>query len=197
MIADVTFERTIYQRPPTRFEAGTPSLADALGLGTALTYLGRLGMANVARHERGLLEYAVESLAPIPRVRLVGDPADRAAVISFVVDGVSADAVGVALDRDGIAVRAGHHCAQPLVRRFGVESTVRASMAVYRARRRRTCGRASPHGGLTDRLMAPSRRDPCRSNMPVNQPCESPEGGRSSFSRQCRGAAAGRTAPCA
>ena len=131
MIRDVTFERSLYQPAPVRFEAGTTSIADAVGLGAALDYLQRIGMANIARHEHELLAYATAALADIPGLQLIGTAPEKAAVLSFVLDGFTPEEVGEALDREGIAVRAGHHCAQPTVRRFGHEGTVRASMALY------------------------------------------------------------------
>ena len=131
MIQDVTFERTLYQPAPVRFEAGTTSIADAVALGTALEYLQRIGRDNLARHEHELLAYATRRLLEIPGLTLIGTAPDKAGVLSFVLDGLTPEAVGEALDRDGIAVRAGHHCAQPIVRRFGHEGTVRASLALY------------------------------------------------------------------
>jgi cysteine desulfurase/selenocysteine lyase len=131
MISDVTFEKTVYQSGNARFEAGTGSLADAVGLGTALEYVERLGRDNIARHEHELIAYTVKELRKIPGLRLIGDPAERAGVISFVLDSMRVEDVGKALDMEGIAVRAGHHCAQPALRRYGVESTVRPSFALY------------------------------------------------------------------
>ena len=131
MIQDVTFERAIYQPPPARFEAGTGNIADAVGLGAAIDYLDRVGMANVSRHERELLTYATEALERIPGLRLIGTAREKAGVLSFVMDGLSTGEIGDYLNREGIAVRAGHHCAQPVHRRFGLESTVRASLALY------------------------------------------------------------------
>jgi cysteine desulfurase / selenocysteine lyase len=131
MISDVTFERTLYQPAPARFEAGTTSIADAVGLGAALAYVQRIGMENIARHEHELLAYATGALSGIPGLRLIGTAPEKAAVLSFVLDGFTPEEVGSALDREGIAVRAGHHCAQPIVRRFGHEGTVRASLAFY------------------------------------------------------------------
>jgi len=131
MISDVTFERTLYQPAPARFEAGTTSIADAVGLGAALAYVQRIGMENIARHEHELLDHATGALAGIPGLRLIGTAPEKAAVLSFVLDGFTPEEVGSALDREGIAVRAGHHCAQPIVRRFGHEGTVRASLAFY------------------------------------------------------------------
>jgi cysteine desulfurase / selenocysteine lyase len=131
MIQDVTFETTTYQPPPGRFEAGTGNIADAVGLGAALDYLERVGMVNISRYEHDLLAYATESLQKIPGLRLIGTAREKAGVLSFVLDGYRTEDVGAALNRQGIAVRAGHHCAQPILRRFGVESTVRPSLALY------------------------------------------------------------------
>lgn len=131
MIEDVTFEKTVYQPAPVRFEAGTASIADAVGLGAALDYLQRIGMENINRYEQDLLAYATQGLLTVPGLRLIGTAPHKASVLSFVLDGVEPEAVGTALDQEGIAVRAGHHCAQPIVRRFGYEGTVRASLAFY------------------------------------------------------------------
>jgi cysteine desulfurase / selenocysteine lyase len=131
MIADVTFERTTYQSAPGRFEAGTGNIADAVGLGAAIDYLDTIGMEPVSLHEHELIEQAIAGLRTIPGLRLIGAPRERAGVVSFVLDGIRTEDVGKALDREGIAVRAGHHCAQPILRRFGLESTVRPSFALY------------------------------------------------------------------
>jgi len=131
MIADVTFEKTQYQGVPERFEAGTGNIADAVGLGAAIDYLERIGMANIARYEHVLLVYGTEVLKSIPGVRLIGTAKEKASVLSFVLDGFKTEEVGAALNKEGIAVRSGHHCAQPILRRFGVESTVRPSLAFY------------------------------------------------------------------
>jgi cysteine desulfurase/selenocysteine lyase len=131
MIQDVTFEKTTYQPAPGRFEAGTGNIADAVGLGAAIDYLDRIGMVNVSRYEHDLLVYATERLQRIPGLRLIGTAREKAGVLSFVLDGFRTEDVGAALNRQGIAVRAGHHCAQPILRHFGVESTVRPSLAVY------------------------------------------------------------------
>jgi cysteine desulfurase/selenocysteine lyase len=131
MIQDVTFERTTYQPPPARFEAGTGSIADAAGLGAALDYVMRIGMDAIDRYEHELLAYATERMLAIPKLRMIGTAPNKAGVLSFVIDGVRTEDVGAALDADGIAVRSGHHCAQPILRRFGLESTVRASLAFY------------------------------------------------------------------
>ena len=131
MIADVTFEKTVYQSAPGRFEAGTGNIADAVGLGAAIDYLDAVGMEAIALHEHALIEQTVAGLGSIPGLRLVGAPRERAGVVSFVLDGCRTEDVGKALDREGIAVRAGHHCAQPILRRFGLESSVRPSFALY------------------------------------------------------------------
>ncbi|AMY08906.1 Cysteine desulfurase [Luteitalea pratensis] len=131
MIVDVTFERTIYHAPPLRFEAGTGNIADAVGLGAALDYVTRLGMANIARREHELLVYGTQVLTRIPGLTLVGTAREKTSVLSFVLDGHETEDVGAGLARQGIAVRAGHHCAQPILRRFGHERTVRPSLAFY------------------------------------------------------------------
>ncbi len=131
MIVDVTFEKTIYQPPPSRFEAGTGNIADAVGLGAAIDYLDRIGMVNIERYEHELLIYATKELLTIPGLRLIGTAKEKAGVLSFVLDGFRTEEVGSALNREGIAVRSGHHCAQPTLRRFGVETTVRPSLALY------------------------------------------------------------------
>jgi cysteine desulfurase/selenocysteine lyase len=131
MIVDVTFERTVYQAAPTRFEAGTGNIADAVGLGTALDYVQQIGLTTIANYEHELLEYATAGLTTIPGLRLIGTAADKAGVLSFVLEGFDVEVIGQALNREGIAVRAGHHCAQPILRRFGLEATVRPSLAFY------------------------------------------------------------------
>ncbi len=131
MIRDVTLERSTFQEPPGRFEAGTGNIADAIGLGAALDYLQRLGMDNVAQYEHDLLRYATARMCEVPGLRLIGTAPDKASVLSFVLAGYRPDEVGQALNREGIAVRSGHHCAQPILRRFGLEATVRPSLALY------------------------------------------------------------------
>ena len=131
MIADVTFERTVYQAPPARFEAGTGNIVDAVGLGAAVDYLERIGMENIAQYEHGLLVYGTQRLLTVPGLRLIGTAPDKASVLSFVLEGYKTEEVGSALSREGIAVRSGHHCAQPILRRFGLEATVRPSLAFY------------------------------------------------------------------
>jgi cysteine desulfurase/selenocysteine lyase len=131
MIVDVSFERSIYQSAPMRFEAGTGNIADAVGLGAAIDYVERVGLENIGRYEHELLAYGTARLQEIPKLRLIGTAKEKAGVMSFVIDGLSTEQVGAALAREGIAVRAGHHCAQPALRRFGLESTVRPSLALY------------------------------------------------------------------
>ncbi|MES2877133.1 MAG: family 2A encapsulin nanocompartment cargo protein cysteine desulfurase [Pseudomonadota bacterium] len=131
MIADVTFEKTVFQPIPNKFEAGTGNIADAVGLGAAIDYVNRVGIENIARYEHELLCYGMQQLSTIPGVRLIGTAADKASVMSFVLQGYTTEEVGKALNEEGIAVRTGHHCAQPILRRFGVETTVRPSLAFY------------------------------------------------------------------
>ena len=131
MILNVTFEKTIYNHIPNKFEAGTPNIAAAIGWGAALDYLTRVGMENVSSYEHALLTYATEALGQIPGVRLIGTAREKAGVISFLLEGIHPHDVGTVLDQEGIAVRTGHHCAQPVMERFGVPATVRASLAFY------------------------------------------------------------------
>jgi len=131
MIQDVTFDKTVYHEAPAKFEAGTGNIADAVGMGAALDYVGRIGMENIARYEHELLEYGTESLLRVPGLRLIGTAREKASVLSFSLHGFKSEEVGAALNKDGIAVRSGHHCAQPILRRFGVETTVRPSLAFY------------------------------------------------------------------
>jgi cysteine desulfurase / selenocysteine lyase len=134
MIASVTFEKTTYNALPYKFEAGTPHIAGVIGLGMALDYLNGLGLDRVVAYERELLAYGTATLDAVPGVRIIGTAKEKASVLSFVVDGVHAHDVGTILDRAGIAVRAGHHCAMPVMQRFGVPATVRASLAFYNTR---------------------------------------------------------------
>ena len=131
MIRSVTFEKTTFNDLPYKFEAGTPDIAGAIALGAALDYLSELGMENVAAHERELLQYASDAVSAIPGVRLIGTADERAGVLSFILDGVHPHDLGTILDRDGIAIRTGHHCAQPVMERFGIPATARASFAIY------------------------------------------------------------------
>ena len=134
MIKDVTIERTEYNVPPARFEAGTPNVADAIGLGAALDYVSRLGIRNIEHHEHQLTEYAREQLGQIPGLTLIGNPKNRVSVVSFVLDGIPVPETGTLLDKEGIAVRAGHHCAQPALRALGYEMSVRPTFALYNTR---------------------------------------------------------------
>ncbi len=131
MIRSVTFEKTEYNVPPYKFEAGTPNIAGAIGLGAAIDYVESVGLAGITAHEGELLCHATGALVAIPGVRIVGTSRQKAAVISFVIEGVHAHDVATILDREGIAVRAGHHCAQPVMERFGLAATARASFAMY------------------------------------------------------------------
>jgi cysteine desulfurase/selenocysteine lyase len=131
MIRNVTFEETSYSPAPAKFEAGTPNIADAVGLGAALDYVNRLGLTNIAAYEHHLLEYGTEQLSRIGGLRLIGTAREKVGVMSFVLPNKRTEEVGKLLDQEGIAVRSGHHCAQPSLRRFGVESTVRPSLSIY------------------------------------------------------------------
>ena len=131
MISDVTFERTLYQPAPGRFEAGTGNIADAVGLGAAIDYVNTIGLHRIAEYEHQLVLYATRLLKEIPGLRMIGSAPEKAGVLSFTLAGQNTEDVGSALNREGIAVRSGHHCAQPILRRFGVESTVRPSFAFY------------------------------------------------------------------
>jgi cysteine desulfurase/selenocysteine lyase len=131
MIVDVTFERSIYHPAPGRFEAGTGNIADAVGLGAAIDYITGIGLDRISEYEHQLLLYATRLLKEIPGLRLIGTAPDKAGVLSFVLDGHRTEDVGAALNKEGIAVRSGHHCAQPILRRMGVEASVRPSLALY------------------------------------------------------------------
>ena len=131
MILSVTFEKTTYNAIPQKFEAGTPPIAAAIGLGAAVDYLSGIGMDAIAAHEHALLDYATEQLKRMPGVRIIGTARDKAAVLSFTLDGVHPHDVGTLLNQDGVAIRTGHHCAQPVMQRFKVPATSRASFAFY------------------------------------------------------------------
>lgn len=131
MIASVTFEETIYNTIPHKFEAGTPPIAAAIGFGAAIEYLTVIGIEHIAAYESSLLEYATGCLSAMPGVKIIGTAAEKTAVISFTIDGVHPHDVGTILNQDGIAVRTGHHCAQPIMQRFNVPATSRASFAFY------------------------------------------------------------------
>jgi cysteine desulfurase/selenocysteine lyase len=134
MIESVTFEKTSYAGIPARFEAGTPNIAGAVGLAAAIDYVQAIGLERVAAHEQHLLAYATDLLGEIPGLSIIGNAAEKAGVLSFVIDGVHAHDVATILDREGVAVRAGHHCAQPVMQRYGVAATVRASFGLYNTR---------------------------------------------------------------
>jgi len=131
MIKTVTFEKTTYADLPYKFEAGTPNIAGGIGLGAAVDYLNNIGLDRIAAYEHELLVYGTQSLEQIPGLRMIGTAREKAAVLSFVIDGIHPHDIGTVLDRTGIAVRTGHHCAQPVMDRFGVPATTRASLAFY------------------------------------------------------------------
>ncbi|MCD8043761.1 MAG: cysteine desulfurase [Tannerellaceae bacterium] len=131
MIKDVTFEETLFNGPPARFEAGTPNVADAVGLGAALDYVSKVGIRNIEKYEHYLTEYARDQLGKIEGLTLIGNPKNRISVVSFELKNIPTPEVGKLLDREGIAVRAGHHCAQPALRRLGYEMSVRPTFAFY------------------------------------------------------------------
>ncbi|HND56282.1 MAG TPA: cysteine desulfurase, partial [Pirellulaceae bacterium] len=131
MIRNVTFEETTYAEAPAKFEAGTPNIADAVGLGAALDYVNRIGLPAIARYEHSLLEYATERLLRVPGLRLIGRAREKVGVLSFVLPHLTTEQIGRRLNEEGIAVRSGHHCAQPSLRRFGLEATVRPSLSLY------------------------------------------------------------------
>jgi cysteine desulfurase / selenocysteine lyase len=134
MIASVTFDKTIYNRLPYKFEAGTPNIADTIALGAAIEYLERLGLDRIERHEHDLLVYATQAVEKIPGLTIVGTAKHKAGVLSFTMDDIHPHDIGTILDREGIAVRTGHHCAQPVMQRFGIPATVRASFGLYNTR---------------------------------------------------------------
>jgi cysteine desulfurase/selenocysteine lyase len=131
MIRSVTFEKTTFADLPNKFEAGTPAIASQIGLGAAIDYLNEIGREQAARHEHELLRYATEQLAAIEGVRIIGTAKEKASVLSFVIDEIHPHDIGTILDQEGIAVRAGHHCAQPVMQRFNIPATARASFAFY------------------------------------------------------------------
>jgi cysteine desulfurase/selenocysteine lyase len=134
MIRSVTFEKTLYNDLPYKFEAGTPNIGGAIGLGVAIDYITNLGIDNIAAHEHDLLTYATEALSAISDIRLIGTAAQKAAVISFLIEGIHPHDIGTILDREGIAIRTGHHCAQPVMQCFKIPATARASFALYNTR---------------------------------------------------------------
>ena len=134
MIRTVSFEKTTYNSLPYKFEAGTPHIAGVIGLGAALDYVSGIGMDAIAAYERDLLEYATQQVGGIAGVRLIGTAREKAGVLSFVMEGAHPHDIGTILDREGIAVRAGHHCAMPVMERYGIPGTTRASFALYNTR---------------------------------------------------------------
>ena len=134
MILSVTFEKTRYNTLPYKFEAGTPHIAGVIGLGAAIDYLRGVGLDRIAAYEQELLAYGTNALSTVPGLRLIGTAKEKAGVLSFVLEGVHAHDLGTILDREGIAIRAGHHCAMPVMQRFGVPATARASLALYNTR---------------------------------------------------------------
>jgi cysteine desulfurase / selenocysteine lyase len=134
MIRSVTFEKTEYNDLPYKFEAGTPNIAGAIGMGAALDYVSAIGIGAIAAHEHDLLTYATEQVSAIPGLRMIGTAKEKAAIVSFTLHGVHAHDIGTILDHEGVAIRAGHHCAMPVMERFGVAGTARASFALYNAR---------------------------------------------------------------
>ncbi len=134
MIRYVSFEKTLYNGLPYKFEAGTPHIAGGIGLGAAIDYLQGLGMENVAAHEQDVLRYGTERLREVPGLRIIGTAQNKASILSFVLGDIHPHDIGTILDQEGIAVRTGHHCAQPVMQRFGIPATARASLACYNTR---------------------------------------------------------------
>jgi cysteine desulfurase/selenocysteine lyase len=134
MISSVTFEKTLYNKVPYKFEAGTPHIAGVIGLGAAVDYLNEIGMEKIVAYEHELLTYGTEALKAVPGLRLIGTAKEKSSILSFILEGVHAHDIGTVLDRSGVAIRAGHHCAMPLMLRFGVPATARASFAFYNTR---------------------------------------------------------------
>ena len=131
MISSVTFERTTYNKVPHKFEAGTPHIAGAIGLGAAVDFIRSVGFEAIAGHERRLLDYATDRLSAVPGLRLIGTAREKVSILSFVLDGVHAHDIGTIVDTEGVAIRTGHHCTQPVMARFNVPATARASLAMY------------------------------------------------------------------
>jgi cysteine desulfurase/selenocysteine lyase len=134
MIRSVTFEKSTWNDLPYKFEAGTPDISGAIGLGAALDYIGSVGLANISRHEEDLLGYATAALEAIPGARIIGTARKKASILSFILEGVHPHDIGTIVDREGVAIRTGHHCAQPVMERFCVPATARASFAMYNTR---------------------------------------------------------------
>jgi cysteine desulfurase/selenocysteine lyase len=134
MIRSVTFEQTTFNVLPYKFEAGTPNIAGGIAFGAALDYVGRIGLPAIAAHENDLLQYATSAMGAFPGLRIIGTAREKAGVLSFVLDGVHPHDIGTVLDREGVAIRTGHHCAQPVMDRYGVPATARASFGLYNTR---------------------------------------------------------------
>jgi cysteine desulfurase/selenocysteine lyase len=134
MIASVTFEKSEFKAAPHRFEAGTPAIVEAIGLGAAIDYIESLGRDNIAAHESGILAYATQRLSAVPGLTIIGNAREKASIVSFVMESAHAHDIGTIVDRAGIALRAGHHCAQPLMQRFGLNATARVSFGIYNTR---------------------------------------------------------------
>jgi cysteine desulfurase/selenocysteine lyase len=134
MILSVSFEKTTFNQLPWKFEAGTPHIAGAIGLATAIDYLEKIGMDRIAAYENELLEYATERLSALPGLTIVGTAADKAAVVSFTLEGIHPHDIGTILDTEGVAIRTGHHCAMPVMEYFKIPATARASMSFYNTR---------------------------------------------------------------
>lgn len=134
MVRKVTFEETLYAEPPYKFEAGTPHIAGVIGLGEAIDYVNRLGLETIAQHENDLLDYATEAVAEVHGLRRIGTAREKAGILSFVLEGIHAHDIGTIMDHEGVAVRAGHLCAMPVMHRFGIAATARASFAMYNTR---------------------------------------------------------------
>ena len=135
MIKSVTFEKTIYNDIPNRFEAGTPNIAGAIGLGVAIDYLVSIGIENIAKHEKELLDYATQEIRKIEGVRIIGNAIEKASVLSFIIEGIHPHDIGTILDKQGVAIRTGHHCTQPTMDFYGIPATARASFAIYNSRK--------------------------------------------------------------
>jgi len=134
MIRTVSFERSTYADVPQRFEAGTPNIAGTIGLGAAIQYVLDIGLDTIAAHEHALLDYGTAALQGVPGLKIIGNAADKAGILSFVIEGIHPHDLGTILDMDGVAIRAGHHCAMPVMTRFGIPGTARASLALYNTR---------------------------------------------------------------
>ena len=135
MIKSVTFEKTVYNDIPNRFEAGTPNIAGAIGLGAAIDYLVSIGIENIAKHEKELLDYATQEIIKIEGVQIIGNAIEKASVLSFVIEGIHPHDIGTIMDKQGVAIRTGHHCTQPTMDFYGVPATARASFAIYNTKK--------------------------------------------------------------